>query len=258
MISSANGGILQASDKTRVSRPRLPLEAGNGIIAPGIQHLLTGGTSFADQGLIRIFHPHFEGVTMHQRKDVDNKYTGEPVMTGYCERTGHYFWRVPIKAPKSATQTSKKLSIVECLMLSKSPTILSDVLAQATEVTHNVYKLLSIEKGIQWMYTACGYPVQSTWIKAIRKGNYANWPLLTVENVNKHYPETDETPMGHLNQTQVNIRFTKPKRASLPEATEEELAQLRGKKEQNVYISVIDTWTMKNTVCSDQTGQFLT
>ena len=84
-----------------------------------------------------IFHPHFEGVTMH-REDVDIKYTCEPVISGYRERTGHRFWRVPIKAPESAQQTPKKLSIVERLMLSKSPTILRDVLAQATKVAHNV------------------------------------------------------------------------------------------------------------------------
>ena len=77
------------------------------------------------------------------------------------------------------------------------------------------------------MHAACGYPVKSTWLKAIRNENYAGWPLLTVENINKHYPETDETPMGHLNQTRANVRSTKPKRASLPEATAEELVQLQ-------------------------------
>ena len=51
--------------------------------------------------------------------------------------------------------------------------------------------------------------------------------------------------MGHLNQTQANIRSTKPKRVPLPEATEAELQKLHGKKEQDVYILVIDTWTMK-------------
>ena len=53
--------------------------------------------------------------------------------------------------------------------------------------------------------------------------------------------------MVHLNQTRVNVRSTKPERVPLPEATDKELKQLRGKKEQDVYISVIDTWAMKNT-----------
>ena len=76
------------------------------------------------------------------------------------------------------------------------------------------------------MHAACGYPVQSTWIKAIQNENYAGWPLLTVEYVHKHYPEMEETPMGHFNKTRANVRSTKPKRAPLPEATAKELAQL--------------------------------
>ena len=102
-----------------------------------------------------------------------------------------------------------------------------------------------------------GLTVRSTWaIKAIRKENYVVWPLLTVENVHKHYPETDETPMGHLNLTRANVRSTTPKRVPLPVATDEELKQLIGKKEQDVYTSVIDTWTIKNKIYSDQTGKF--
>ena len=64
---------------------------------------------------------------MHWRGDVNIKYTGKPVMTGYREHTGHCFWRVPIKEPKSATQMPKKLPIMERLMLSKSPTIAHNV-----------------------------------------------------------------------------------------------------------------------------------
>ena len=53
-------------------------------------------------------------------------------------------------------------------------------------------------------------------------------------------------------------RVLLPMRVPLPEATETELKKLRGKKEQDVYISVIDTWTMKNKIYSDQTGKFPT
>ena len=180
LILDANEGISQASDKTQVHRPGLPPEASNGIITPRVQHSLTSGTAFDDQGLIIIFHPHFEGVTMHRQEDVDIRYTGKPVVTGYRERTGHRFWRVPITAPTSATQPPRKLSTVERLMLSKSPIISSDVVEQATQIAHNVYELPSIEQGIQWIYAACGYPVQSTWIKAIQNENYAGWPLLTA------------------------------------------------------------------------------
>ena len=50
------------------------------------------------------------------------------------------------------------------------------------------------------MHAVCGYPVKSTWLKAVKAGNYTGWPLLTERNVSKYYPETTETPKGHLNQ----------------------------------------------------------
>ena len=49
------------------------------------------------------------------------------------------------------------------------------------------------------MHAVCGYPVKSTWLRAIKKGNFHGWPLLTERNVKKYYPETVETPKGHMN-----------------------------------------------------------
>jgi len=33
----------------------------------------------------------------------------------------------------------------------------------------------STEQGIQWMHAVCGYPVNSTWLKAIIAGNFIGW-----------------------------------------------------------------------------------
>ena len=59
------------------------------------------------------------------------------------------------------------------------------------------------------MHAECGYPVKSTWLKAIAAGNFIGWPLLNVWNVNKYCSETTETPKGHMNQTHKNVRSTK-------------------------------------------------
>ena len=64
--------------------------------------------------------------------------------------------------------------------------------------------------------------------------------------------------MGHLNQTRANVRSTKPKQIPLPGSTNDKLKQLIGKKEQDVSISIVDIWTMKHKVYSDQTDQFPT
>jgi hypothetical protein len=97
----------------------------------------------------------------------------------------------------------------------------------------NVYDLPSTEQGIKWMHAVCGYPVKSTWLKAIAAGNFIGWPLLTVQNVKKYYPETSETPKGHLNQTRKNVRSTK-------EMETHDTSLLKGKKDEiSAYMSTM-------------------
>ena len=37
---------------------------------------------------------------------------------------------------------------------------------------NSVYDLPSIEQAIKWMHTVCGYPVKTTWVKAVKAGNF--------------------------------------------------------------------------------------
>ena len=64
---------------------------------------------------------------------------------------------------------------------------------------NSVYDLPSTEEAVKWMHATCGYPVKSTWIKAIKAGNFTGWPIINERTVAKYYPETEETPKGHLN-----------------------------------------------------------
>ena len=74
---------------------------------------------------------------------------------------------------------------------------------------NSVYNLPSIKHAIKWMHAVCGYPVKTTWVKAVKAGNFVGWPLLTTKNINKNYPKTDETPKEHMNQQRKNVRSTK-------------------------------------------------
>jgi hypothetical protein len=102
------------------------------------------------------------------------------------------------------------------------------------------------------MHSVCGYPVKSTWIKAVKAGNFVGWPLLTEKNIAKHYPDTDETPKGHMAQSRKNVRSTKHLRQEFEQAN---VASLRGKKVHDVFTTVYD---IRETIFSDQTGQFPT
>ena len=61
-------------------------------------------------------------------------------------------------------------------------------------LANNVYKLPSIKAAVRFMHVVCGYPVKSTWLKAIRNKHYVDWPMLTVRNVRIHFPKTVENP----------------------------------------------------------------
>jgi hypothetical protein len=100
------------------------------------------------------------------------------------------------------------------------------------------------------MPAVCGYPVKSTWIKAAQAGNFISWPLLTPKNIQKYYPDTTETPKGHLNQTSKNVRSIKPKPVPLEDFHS---PHLRGRKAHNIFTKVYD---VRDTVFTDQTGNF--
>jgi hypothetical protein len=127
---------------------------------------------------------------------------------------------------------------------------------KALHEANSVYDLPSIEQAIKWMHAVCGYPVKSTWLRAIKAGNFVGWPMLTERNVSKYYPDTDETLKGHMNQTRKNVRSTKARRRTLEVV---EHPDMKGKKERDVYISVCkasDMYEVRETTFSDQTGKF--
>ncbi len=98
------------------------------------------------------------------------------------------------------------------------------------------------------MHAVCGYPVKSTWLKAIKAGNYVGWPMLNERNVQKYYPKTIKTAKCYLNQTRNKVRSTKAKTAPLETC---DTSQLHGKKVRNVYTK---TYMVHETMFSDQTG----
>ena len=100
------------------------------------------------------------------------------------------------------------------------------------------------------MHALCGYPVNSTWIKTIKAGSYVVWPMLTENNVARYYPDTNETPKRHLNQSRKNVSSNKPKRTPLEVS---KTAKLQGNKVRDVYTIMYE---VRNTVFSDQTGKF--
>jgi hypothetical protein len=79
------------------------------------------------------------------------------------------------------------------------------------EMSNNVYKFTNIYDATQYLYTAAFSPVKSTFLKAIDAGNFATWPTLTAQHVNKYLEKSEASIKGHMNQQRKNVRCTQQK-----------------------------------------------
>jgi hypothetical protein len=79
------------------------------------------------------------------------------------------------------------------------------------EEANNLYDLPSTKKTIRYLHTSTGHPVEDTWTKAVKPGNFTTWPGLSVKAVHKYFPELDETKQGVMNKQCQNVRSTKLK-----------------------------------------------
>eukprot|EP00804_Cyclotella_cryptica_P006176 CCRYP_015258-RA/>CCRYP_015258-RA protein AED:0.58 eAED:0.58 QI:0/0/0/0.5/1/1/2/0/438 len=111
----------------------------------------------------------------------------------------------------------------------------------------NVYDLPSIAQAVRYLHGAAGFPTKSTWLAAIRNGNYSTWPLINVKNFTKHFPESEKTQQGHMHGQRQGVRSTKPTGPSLPRlSTPTPLLD----HTEDILINIHDN------LYSDQTGKF--
>ena len=215
-VGVANGSKYKGHQYvTALPFPQLSTKAADADTFNDFPTSLTSIRKTADDGNISIFTK--EGVSVYKEEDVLLTCKGEAILIGKRDEWGRY--RIPLVQNLGNWQL-------------KQPTKHSKKYLQQA---NSVYDLPSTEEAIKWMHAVCGYPVKSTWLKAVKAGNYIGWPLLTERNVNKCYPETTETPNGHMNQTRKNVRSTKAKPTTWEQPAQSPLeepntSQLTGKK----------------------------
>jgi len=149
----------------------------------------------ANDGTVSVFTK--EGVNVFKEEDMLITCKGESILIGVRDSHGRY--HIPLIQQRGQWQWQRP----------------SKQARKASRQVNSVYDLPSTEQAVKWMHAVCGYPVKSTWLKAIKAGNYVGWPMLNERNVQKYYPKTIETAKGHLNQTRKNVRTTKAKTAPL-------------------------------------------
>jgi len=95
------------------------------------------------------------------------------------------------------------------VLVNKQPTEFLPGRTPVIEAINNVYELKTQPKLVQYLHACAGFPTKPSWIKAIKNGQCASWPGLTVKAVAKHFPESEETMKGHGRKTKSRLRSTK-------------------------------------------------
>eukprot|EP00978_Attheya_sp_CCMP212_P005970 scaffold13447_cov59-Attheya_sp.AAC.3 len=106
---------------------------------------------------------------------------------------------------------------------------------QALPTINNVLTEATKPQLIQYYHAACFSPVQSTWIRAIKRGAFKSWPGLSVKAVQKHSTtKSVSTTLGNMHQTRQGIRSTKHRGDdNLPSPRQEDRTNM-------VYLAIIN------------------
>ena len=82
---------------------------------------------------------------------------------------------------------------------------------------NNVFRVSSKPSISAYLHAACGYPMRSTWLKAIKKVFFFHsWPFLTYDLIQKHLQHLFVTSNDHLRQTPRNLQSTQHQALSFP------------------------------------------
>jgi hypothetical protein len=197
-VNMPNGTTIQSSHTCDLLLTYFPPQARNAYILPGLVHnsLISVG-QLCDNGCSATFTQ--ELVTVLKN--------GKCVMYGSRD-TRSRLWRVNFKKRFETHQ-------VQC---------------------NHAHDNSNQKDLINYLHAACFSPVKSTWITAIKNGNFTSWPGLTEHAVEKHLSKSTSKTKGHLNQQRQNPTTTKVKDPKVI-MTEPDLDQ--GIKTQYVYAATI-------------------
>jgi hypothetical protein len=206
-VGVANGGTSYVKYVTQLPFQQLSAQSRQADTFQDFPNSLMSVGKTANKGTVSVFTK--DGINVFKEEDVLITCKGKPILIRV--RDGHGRYQIPLMQQRGQWQPRRP----------------SKQAKKALRLANSVYDLPSTKQAIKWMHAVCGYPVTSTWLKAIKAGNYVGWLMLNECNVQKYYPETIETPKGHLNQTRKNVQSTKEKSVPLETC---DTSQLRGKK----------------------------
>jgi hypothetical protein len=181
-------------------------------ITPGVtKNSLLSTSKFTNANYITIFDK--EAVNIYDANETTITITRGVILRGFkCPMTG--MWRIPLVDLVRNNNTDTV--IVNCPPLEFLP-----ARPPPADTIHNVYEFKTQPELVQYYHAATGFPTKPTWLKAIKNMNFASWPGLTADGVNRHYPDSEETPKGHVRKTPSGLRSTKVTTPALDNSAED-------------------------------------
>jgi len=165
------------------------------IVPSLVENSLLSTSKFPATGYTTIYDEN--EVNFYDTKTTKITVLAEAVLKGWrCPRTN--LWRVPlvpivtnlntdalILDHPSGQNSLNSMYTIETNQISCEHVALHMCKNHHQEYLHNLYKLPSVEPTIRYLHGAGGFPTKTSWLKAIRKGNYISWPLISLKNVAK-------------------------------------------------------------------------
>ena len=181
---------------------------------------------FADSGYVSICYGN--KVNFYDKQSVKITVSEEAVLKGWrCPYTS--LWRIPLQihitnlipqtlllnVTKGINSKNERYVVPNTAVFLEQMNLFTQEPAHPpqTDKINNVYELPIIGRAVWYLHAASGFPTKVTWMKAIHNGNYLSWPLINVQNMSKHFPESEETPKEHLRNQRQGIRSTKSRLA---------------------------------------------
>ena len=208
---------------------KLPQQAREAHLAPTITNNLVSVSVLCDAGCEVYFHSHGCEVT----------FNGETIIRGWRDLRSN-MWRISL-TPDGGNNIIPEDDIENITTNVPMPKFFAN----------SIYECETTGQLITFYHATMGYPVVSTWCKAIDAGYFRGWPGLTSKRVRKFIKVVSETKMGHMDQRRTGIRSTNATTDS--DSMEPVLQAPLNDRTHHVYMTITD---VEGRLYSDQTGRF--
>jgi hypothetical protein len=220
-------------------------------IVPGLHSTLVSVPKMVDEDYIVVFDK--KSAKTYDATTTTISASEKPVLEApRCTSTS--LWLMPLEADGNKENDGHHYGNIE----RDKPSNIGGV----SERANAIFELPSTRQTILYHHASAGFPIKETFLDAVRAGNYATWPGLTVAALHKYFPDSDEMQKGHMKGQRQGIRSTKQK--ALDHLVESETivkikvepgteVPLPAKCFNDIFIRIED---LAESIHSDQTGAF--